>query len=132
MLRERNTAQESTLKCKNSLANLRSRHRIQLSERDETVKRTEHELEELRLDLRRSLQIQERLQAEVSSISVRCEFAEEERNKLRQLLQQLTPRLREAAQHIRNASLDGRTKEISGSEKRGSRGRKKSSKNQDS
>lgn len=80
---------------------------------DEKVRRSEHELAQVRTDLSRALQAQERAQADSDTLKARFVKVDEERKALRHLLRQLTPKLREAAKQVRDISPDMQTEALS-------------------
>ena len=71
----------------------------------EKVLRLEHYLGQMQIDLRRAAQAQERTQAEADALCARYTTVQEERQTLLCLLQQLTPKLREAAKRVREIPL---------------------------
>ncbi|TKA84322.1 hypothetical protein FCK22_16460 [Sulfitobacter sp. 15WGC] len=67
----------------------------------EKTRRLSYEAQQLRLDLRRATAVQQTLQSEKDILRSSNKDIEEENRKLRQLLYQLTPKLREAAEQVR-------------------------------
>ena len=86
---------------------LRMTQKQQSALAEEKLMRTEHEQAPLRLDQRRAALAQERAQAEKDALHERFSQVEQERDTLRALLQQLTPKLREAAKQLRKLPASG-------------------------
>ena len=73
---------------------------------DEAERRAAHDRQQIQTDIRRAVLAQERALADADVLKTRLATAEEDRQSLRRLLQQLTPRLREAAKYARDVTLD--------------------------
>ncbi len=120
---ERDAAKEATAQAVDAQTALKANLEARTKERDaalstvrleqkkatglnaEKVLRLEHDLGQMQIDLRRAAQAQERAQAEADALRVRYATVQEERQSLLRLLQQLTPKLREAAKHVRAVPL---------------------------
>lgn len=99
--KERDAAKAVAAQRETTLAKLRLEQKRATALNTEKALRLEHELYQLRSDLRRAAQAQERSQAETDALKLRYGAVQEERQGLLRLLQQLTPKLREAAKHVR-------------------------------
>ncbi|MFP4240048.1 MAG: hypothetical protein ACLFRZ_12180 [Rhodosalinus sp.] len=78
-----------------------ARLRHELAERDERLDLSEAERRQLRDDLTRALETASIQQEELAELRARHGRISDERARLEDLLQQLTPRLKEAASHLR-------------------------------
>ena len=99
--KERDEAKALVVKHEATLSALRLEQRKAAGLHTEKVLRLEHGFEQFQLDLRRAAQAQERAQAENDVLKVSYAAVQEEKRKLLHLVQQLTPKLREAAQYMR-------------------------------
>lgn len=84
-----------------TLKNLRKENTAQQALSREKATRLSYEAQQLRLDLRRATAVQDALQSEKGSLRSSKKVVQNENQQLRQLLQQLTPKLREAAEQVR-------------------------------
>jgi len=98
---ERGAAQGKIAQFEQAMKKLRNANRDQQALSAEKTSRLSYEVQQLRLDLRRATAVQETLQSEKDILRSSNKVIEEENQKLRQLLQQLTPKLREAAEQVR-------------------------------
>lgn len=81
------------------------RMRQTMADRDEAVARLSEDLRQTRTGLNRALQTVSLQQADLADIQRRYALLVEDRERLERLLEDLTPRLREAAEHLRALSI---------------------------
>lgn len=101
LAKERDAGQGKAAQLEEALKKLRKDNTVQHALSTEKTTRLSYEAQHLRLDLRRATAVQETLQSEKDVLRSSNKAIEEENRKLRQLLQQLTPKLREAAEQVR-------------------------------
>lgn len=76
-----------------------------VADREETVARLTVEISQARIGLNRALQTVSLQQSDLSDLQRRHKLLIEERDRLERLMEALTPRLREAAEHLRALSI---------------------------
>ena len=101
LTKDRDAGQEKVAQLEEALKKLRNDNTVQQALSTEKTTRLIYEAQQLRLDLRRATAVQEALQSEKDILGSSNKAVEEENQRLRQLLQQLTPKLREAAEQVR-------------------------------
>ncbi|AYE88257.1 hypothetical protein [Sulfitobacter sp. D7] len=101
LTKERDAGHGKVAQMEEALKKLRKDNTVQHALSTEKTTRLSYEAQQLRLDLRRATAVQETLQSEKDILRSSNKAIEEENQKLRQLLQQLTPKLREAAEQVR-------------------------------